>query len=986
MTDIVNLNSIRSDNCDCNKPKKTSCGCHDHNPQPCYQTIDLSNQYFKVKNLFGELKSEWQRTEARSNLGVTDIIELKQIKFGEGSGDTNIWEMVTSKGGSQKVYDFVVKNGEKGESATINVGDVFSLNSGERPIVNNVGTASNAILNFGIPKGEPGAAGKSAYDIYKNHGGLLSEEDWLESLKGKDGKDGEPGPQGPPGSGGNEGTLSNFEIVDFGTYTKTFLGDQQISTKMFIWRAHLNDGRYQDFWVPLSTGGGTPTQVGTPTFLYKRCHFDTKPTSAQLNSKLQELQQEVNVSNSIGKSVETLRSMDWWTAAPVLHDQGYDFIYMATSVITEESIGPWSVVQLTGTAGNDGSSGEGTRGQFTSIVFTRTNTDISNENVTGGSYDIPIPTTQTVYNGQGNEVVIWHDEIPNSSTNVQIWASSCIFYGDGTKSGWSKPRKMTDTLTYDVEFSPVEINPGNPTADPSNWYDPSDTLPRGMNWSDMIWRAERECHNGIWGNWIILRMKGEKGDPGTPGSGGQGLVGATIRLRGEWTNSECYVNQSTQTSSSATLRFIDIVLHNGEYYMVSPSTAGNCAQGEPGTISGATDWVLAENTDFAYINTLIADYLNVYTVDSEEIRIHSRESKNGSKTDQIVAGMTSGSAVDGEINDTNEDSDPIRIWAGTQVDVLTAPGENYELLLDDAPFRVRQSGKLEATDADIEGTIQANTLRLGRLNEDNVGTFERASSNSTITLPTLPGNMTQMFYLLTNNNFAPKVKPASGNNLQTPEKVMVDSSDDYQTTINKLYQCFGVESTWYIIEQDIQAASSIINPTNENELYGIRQITIIPTDQWTHPNDQQDQWMLQSQDRQGTVIVEAFNDSGTQQSITVPDIDVTIRYTAAQIQQSSLLTAPHVQDLYAVEYTIRISLGQLTVGINPAMMVENYTQNSPSHHVQITSAGYNGTATNPLSEKPDIGNAIVKPTTIKLAFGTLSDKTTINLTNIPISI
>ena len=326
MTDVVNLNSIRSDGCDCNKPKKTSCGCHNHAPQPCHQAIDLSNQYFKVKNLFSELKSEWQRTEARSNLGVTDIVDFKQIKFGEGSGDTNIWEMVTSKGGSQKVYDFVVKNGEKGESATISIGDVFSLNAGERPTVNNVGTASNAVLNFGIPKGDVGPRGKSAYDIYVDHGGQLSEEAWLESLKGKDGVD---GPPGPPGTceGGNDSELTNFEIVDFGTYTKTFLGDQQISTKMFIWRAHLNNGRYQDFWVPLSTGGTNPTQVGTPTFLYKRIHFDNKPTSAQLSSKLQELQQEVNVSNSLGKSVETLRSMDWWTAAPVLHDQGYYFIY-----------------------------------------------------------------------------------------------------------------------------------------------------------------------------------------------------------------------------------------------------------------------------------------------------------------------------------------------------------------------------------------------------------------------------------------------------------------------------------------------------------------------------------------------------------------------------------------------------------------------------------------------------------------------------------
>jgi hypothetical protein len=33
----------------------------------------------------------------------------------------------------------------------------------------------------------------------------------------------------------------------------------------------------------------------------------------------------------------------------------------------------------------------------------------------------------------------------------------------------------------------------------------------------MYWRAERECKNGVWGSWTIVRIKGEKGDPGTNG-------------------------------------------------------------------------------------------------------------------------------------------------------------------------------------------------------------------------------------------------------------------------------------------------------------------------------------------------------------------------------------------------------------------------------------------------------------------------------------
>jgi hypothetical protein len=50
---------------------------------------------------------------------------------------------------------------------------------------------------------------------------------------------------------------------------------------------------------------------------------------------------------------------------------------MASSVITDEIPGLWQVVRLTPLSGKDGTSGEGTRGDFKSTAFTRTNNDIS---------------------------------------------------------------------------------------------------------------------------------------------------------------------------------------------------------------------------------------------------------------------------------------------------------------------------------------------------------------------------------------------------------------------------------------------------------------------------------------------------------------------------------------------------------------------------------------------------------------------------------
>jgi hypothetical protein len=71
---------------------------------------------------------------------------------------------------------------------------------------------------------------------------------------------------------------------------------------------------------------------------------------------------------------------------------------------------------------------------------------------------------------------------------------------------------MTDTDTYDVEFSDVDQNPGTPSTNPSNWFDPNTDTSK--DFTHMLWRAERECINGTWGSWTVVRIKGEKGDKG----------------------------------------------------------------------------------------------------------------------------------------------------------------------------------------------------------------------------------------------------------------------------------------------------------------------------------------------------------------------------------------------------------------------------------------------------------------------------------------
>lgn len=58
--------------------------------------------------------------------------------------------------GNQRVLE---NTGSPGENATIEIGDVIKLQPNELPTVENVGTETHAILDFGIPQGEKGEKG-----------------------------------------------------------------------------------------------------------------------------------------------------------------------------------------------------------------------------------------------------------------------------------------------------------------------------------------------------------------------------------------------------------------------------------------------------------------------------------------------------------------------------------------------------------------------------------------------------------------------------------------------------------------------------------------------------------------------------------------------------------------------------------------------------------------------------------------------------------
>ena len=153
----------------------------------------------------------------------------------------------------------------------------------------------------------------------------------------------------------------------------------------------------------------------------------------------------------------------------------------------------------------------GQDGRYKSIVFARTNKDLSNASLTGGTYNNPIPNSIVV----DGETVVFYDGDPGGES--VLWSTSDIFRPDNTHTGWTTPRRMSDTATFDVEFSPNETKPADPSNTESErtaqgWYDP--TRNPTHDFSTTIWRAERHKKNGVWGAWAIEKVKGEKGDKG----------------------------------------------------------------------------------------------------------------------------------------------------------------------------------------------------------------------------------------------------------------------------------------------------------------------------------------------------------------------------------------------------------------------------------------------------------------------------------------
>ena len=72
--------------------------------------------------------------------------------------------------------------GPPGDPATVNIGSVSTLAPGSPATVTNVGTPTNAIFNFGIPAGVPGADGEGAGGVTDSSAGIEIEDGLVQAL------------------------------------------------------------------------------------------------------------------------------------------------------------------------------------------------------------------------------------------------------------------------------------------------------------------------------------------------------------------------------------------------------------------------------------------------------------------------------------------------------------------------------------------------------------------------------------------------------------------------------------------------------------------------------------------------------------------------------------------------------------------------------------------------------------------------------------
>lgn len=263
-------------------------------------------------------------------------------------------------------------------------------------------------------------------------------------------------------------------------------------------------------------------------------------------------------------------------------------------------------------------------------------------------------------------------------------------------------------------------------------------------------------------------------------STGQTFKGSPLRIVGAWQSATKYYDGKRDAENG--IFYQDVVIYKNVYYACINTDSGEADYwNTPPTT--ATYWSAFSLSPNVVADLVVANKAFIKELSSNELVIFDDQ--------KIVAGMTSSKSVDessplnGKV--TTEGKGDVRIWAGefTGGDLTTAP------------FTVTSAGKLNATDANITGTVNSKSGNIGGFTISDkslvsesgsiIKFFNRQTTGTTLKLDINVGN--ELYAYQETANLCPVLyieDIKNGNDIYEPAGIAINSrkyNNDQTTAI-----------------------------------------------------------------------------------------------------------------------------------------------------------------------------------------------------------
>lgn len=256
---------------------------------------------------------------------------------------------------------------------------------------------------------------------------------------------------------------------------------------------------------------------------------------------------------------------------------------------------------------------------------------------------------------------------------------------------------------------------------------------------------------------------------------GQTFKGSPLRIAGTWRSGAKYYDGKREVEND--IFYQDVVLYKDTYYVCVNTDSGEDDHWETPPIT-ATYWSAFSLSPDIMANAIIANKAFIKELSTEEVVVFD-------KNNNIAAGMTSSRAIKSSALPQDTNKGDVRIWAGefTGGDLTTAP------------FTVTSAGKLNATDADITGTVNSKSGNIGGFTISDkslvsesgsiIKFFNRQTTGTTLKLNINVGN--ELYAYQGTANLCPVLyieDIKSGNDIYEPAGIAINSrkSNNDQTT------------------------------------------------------------------------------------------------------------------------------------------------------------------------------------------------------------